>query len=125
MRGEMTEFRARVGRIRMKNGGADVRVLERTIDSGDGEDWRGTVVRNARALGEFATEDAPLVGYILIGFYGNGESSVGFRYDDKLCHIPRSLMPAWVAELIRRDMVTVPEAREVFDSKFECVDGTG
>jgi hypothetical protein len=35
-----SEFGARIGRIRMKNGGADVRVLDRQPINLDGDDWR-------------------------------------------------------------------------------------
>jgi hypothetical protein len=124
----VTEFRARIGRIRMKNGGADVRVLNRNPDGAasidpNGEDWRGTVVRNARAVADMATSEAPLVGYLLIGFYGDGCTSVGFRYDVDRCPVPRALMPSWVAEIIRRDMITEPDTRDVFNDMFYWRDG--
>lgn len=119
----MTEFRARIGRIRMKNGGADVRVLESKRGPDGGDDWRGAIVRNAKSVAEQDTPDSPLVGYILIGMYGDGATSVGFRYDNDRCLIPRSLMPAWVAEIIRRDMVTAPEASDKFNEMFYWQDG--
>lgn len=115
----MSEFRARIGRVRMKNGGADVRVIQR---QDEGEDWRGTVIRNARTVADHATEDAPLVGYLLIGFYGDGCSSVGFRYDPERTPIPRALMPAWVEEVVRRDMLTAVEAKDTFNDMFEWRD---
>ena len=118
----MSEFRARIGRIRMKNGGAEVRVLHQNHANGD-EDWRGAVLKNARAIGEMATEDSPLVGYLLVGVYGDGTSSVGYRYDPKTCPIPRSVFPSWIAELIRRDLLTDVEARNVFNEMFEWQDG--
>jgi hypothetical protein len=118
----MTDFRARIGRIRMKNGGAEVRILDRKSVNPDGEDWRGTVVRNARTVAEHATSECPLVGYILIGFYGDGATSVGFRYDQKKCPIPRALMPAWIAEIVRRDMVLAPEAKDIFNQMFERIE---
>lgn len=117
----MSEFRARISRVRMKNGGADVRVLNRKSANGE-EDWRGTIVANARTIAEQATTDAPLVGYVVVGLYADGASSVGFRYDLKRCPVPRTVIPAWIAEIIRRDMITAPEAAEVFDNKFEWVD---
>lgn len=119
----MSEFRARIGRIRMKNGGADVRVLDRKELNPDGENWRGKVIENARAVASFDQQGSDFVGYILIGFYSDGSSSVGFRYDANRCPIPRSLMPSYIAELVRRDMVTAPECREIFDQKFEWRDG--
>lgn len=48
----MSEFRARIGRVRMKNGGADVVVFDRKPVNLDGEDYRGTIVANARRIAE-------------------------------------------------------------------------
>ena len=114
----MSEFRARIGRIRMKSGGAEVRVLHQNSANGD-EDWRGSIVKNARSIGEQATVESPLVGYVLVGLYGDGAASVGFRYDLKNCPVPRAVFPERVAEIIRRDMLTAPEARDVFNEMFE------
>ena len=118
----MKEFRARIGRVRMKNGGADVRVLHRSARNGD-EDWRGSVLRNARAVADFATDKSPLVAYVLVGVYGDGQSSVGYRYNPETCPIPRSLFPSWLAEVIRQDLITCKETRDVFNEMFEWQDG--
>lgn len=119
----MTEFRARIGRIRMKNGGADVRVLNREPVNPNGEDWRGKIVANARGVADQATDEAPLVGYLVVGLYADGASSVGFRYDYDRCPVPRMLIPAWVAEILRRDMITAPEAADKFNDMFEWREG--
>jgi hypothetical protein len=117
----VSEFRARIGRIRMKNGGADVRVIDRKIDSGDGQDWRGSIQANARKIAEMGTEADPLVGYVVLGIFAEGGASMGYRYDFDRAPIPRMLLPAWIAELIRRDMLVNPEARDVFNEMFEWV----
>lgn len=109
----MSVFAARIGRVRMKNGGADVRVLNRVPVNANGEDWRGQIIANARAAAEYATDANPLSGYIVIALFGSGSTSVSYRYDPALCPIPRSLFPAWVAEIIRRDLITEPEACHV------------
>lgn len=119
----MSEFQARIGRIRMKNGGADVRVLDQRRPDPDGEDWRGTIVQNARKVAEQSEPDSPLVGYIIVGFYGDGQTSVGFRYDPDRTPIPRMLLPAWIAEVVRRDMITAREAESTFNDMFEWQDG--
>lgn len=119
----MTEFRARIRRVRMKNGGADVRVLNREPINPEGEDWRGKIIANARGVAEQATNDAPLVGYVVVGLYADGAASVGYRYDFDKCPVPRMLIPAWVSEIIRRDMIVAPEARDVFNEMFEWSDG--
>lgn len=118
----MTDFRARIGRIRMKNGGADVHVLDRKSVNRDGDDWRGTLVKAARSISELGTDKQPLVGYFIVGFFADGSASTGFRYDPDHLVVPRALMPAWVAEIVRRDMVTDPECRNIFDQKFEWVE---
>lgn len=118
----MSEFRARVGRIRMKNGGADIRVLNSEPINPNGEDWRGKIIVDARGVADQATDDAPLVGFIVIGMFSDGCTSVGFRYDKDRCPIPRALLPAWIAEVVRRDIVTAPEAEDTFNEMFEWQD---
>lgn len=119
----MTDFAARIGRVRMKNGGADVHVLESKPGPDGAEDWRGAVVRNAKAVAEMGTDASPLVGYLLIGIFGDGATSVGFRVDEDRCVVPRALFPAWVAEIVRRDLVSAQEAEIVFDNRFQWVEG--
>lgn len=119
----MTEFRARIGRVRMKNGGADLRVLDNRLDSANGESWRGKVIENAKAVASYDQEGSALVGYVLIGIYSDGMTSVGFRYDAERCPVPRSLMPSWIAELVRRDMIVAPEASDKFNEMFEWQEG--
>jgi hypothetical protein len=119
----MAEFAARIRRVRIK-GGADLHIIANAAATAGGEDWRGAIVRNAKRVAELSTTDDPLVGYLLVGFYANGTTSVGFRLkDDEPRMIPRSLMPAWVAEIVRRDLVTQIEAEETFDKRFYWQDG--
>lgn len=117
----MSEFAARIGRIRMKSGGAEFRILnnQKVIDGE--EDWRGSVIKAARSLGEHATDEVPLVGYLVIGFYSDGMVATGYRYDDR-CPVPKALMPAWLAEIVRRDVLMEGEARFVFNEMFERID---
>ena len=118
----MSEFRAKIGRIRMKNGGAEVRVLDRRPINPDGENWRGKIIENARQIAAHATDDNPLVGYVVIGIYPNG-TSVAWRYDWEggSNQVPRMLLPEWIAELIRRDLISGVEARDLFNEMFEWV----
>lgn len=118
----MSEFRARIGRVRMKNGGADVRVLNREPINADGEDWRGKIVSNARGVADQATDKAPLVGFVVLGFFADGGYSLGYRYDYENCPVPRTLIPAWVEDVLRRDMIMKIEARETFEEMFEWRD---
>lgn len=107
----------------MKNGGAVVRILEREAVNLDGDDWRGTILKAAKGVVSHATDEQPLVGYFIMGIFADGTTSTGFRYDPSRCVIPRALMPAWVAEVIRRDMITEPEAADKFNEMFEWQDG--
>jgi len=115
----MDSFRARIGRIRMKSGGADVRVINREPINLDDENWCGKIIANARGVAEQSTDEAPLVGYVVVGLYADGCSSIGYRYDPDRCPVPRSLIPLWIGEILRRDMITNVEAREVFNEMFE------
>lgn len=117
----MAEFRARISRVRMKAGGADVRVLRQEPANGD-EDWRGTILANAKRIADASEESAPLVGYLIVGLFGDGSTSTGFRCDHARCSIPRALWPAWMEEVVRREVVTEPRARAVFDDMFEWQD---
>lgn len=107
----------------MKSGGADVHVINRQVDNGDGQDWRGSIVANARKVADVGTEDCPLVGYVVVGMFADGMTSVGFRHDPERCPIPRALMPAWIAEVFRRELIVEPEAADKFNEMFEWRDG--
>lgn len=102
---------ARIGRVRMKDGGADLHIL-RNPEPNDGENWRGKVVAHARKVAEYDEPGSELVGFCVIGLFSDGAASVGVRWDNKRSPIPRALMPAYVAEVIRRDLITSPEAEE-------------
>jgi hypothetical protein len=115
----MAEFRARIGRIRMKNGGADVRVLPTAPSL---PDRRGGMMKHTRMVIDHSEEHDPLVGHIVIGFFASGKSSVGFYHNPDTCPIPRALLPAWIKELVRRDLITEVEARDVFNEMFEWRD---
>lgn len=117
------EFKARIRRVRMKAGGADVHVIDRQPVNLDGEDWRGRLTLDSRDIGGLGTEDCPLVGYFVMGIFADGATSTGYRYDSARCPIPRTLMPTWIAEIVRRDMITAPDTAELFDAKFEWKEG--
>lgn len=117
----MSEFAARIRRVRVKNG-ADVHVLHNPMpDELDGtpENWRGKLIEHAKAVASQGSDDAPLDGYIVIGLFADGMSSVAFRVPQR---IPSCLVPAYVAELMRRDAITENEAERVFDQRFEWVE---
>lgn len=110
----MSEFRARIGRIRMKSGGADLRVLHTPMPNADGEEnWRGKMIENAKGI---ASYEGDLDGYVVIGLWRDGRRSLAYRFSPR---IPRELMPSYVAEMLRREEIVKHEARETFNSMFE------
>jgi hypothetical protein len=99
--------------------GADVHILQNPMPNTLGEtaeNWRGKLLENAKAV---ANMDGELDGYVLIGLFSDGCSSVGYRLPGR---IPECLAAAYVGELIRRDTVVENEAERTFDRKFEWVE---
>lgn len=107
----------------MKNGGAEVRLIRNDKMAAGDEDYRGTILRHARMVADKDEPGSELISCVTIGLFSDGSASVGFRYDPKTCPVPRSLFPTWVAEILRRDMVTDDQARDVFNEMFEWRDG--
>lgn len=118
----MAEFRARISRVRMKNGGADIRVIRNEAIEADEEDFRGKIVSNAKGIADKATDEAPLVAYVMLGIYGDGAHSFCCRIPHESCPIPMTLMPAFVAEAVRRYTVTSDAAADQFTDMFQWVE---
>jgi hypothetical protein len=106
----------RIGKVRMKATGFEFRVIEGPAEPEN--DMGAAIMRHAREIGQWPK----LAGTIVIGVFEDGKTSVGFRWDDERSPVPRSLMPAWIAEFVRRELVTVPEAAEVFHDNFQWVE---
>ncbi|KQN09831.1 hypothetical protein ASE85_02535 [Sphingobium sp. Leaf26] len=112
----------RLRRIRFKDGRAPIEVLHtpQDFDFGDkAESLRGALMGCAKAVVGFDRSDAALDGFIVLGFFDNGTRSLGFRMPAR---IPRELLPAYVAEILRTDVITEKEATTVFDQRFEWVE---
>lgn len=108
----MTSKPAKIGRVRLKSGGAGLHILDRKTDDPGGENWCGKIVENARKMAGYDEEGARLVGYFIMGLYSDGTHSSAFRYDAKRSPIPRRLLPGYVAEVLREDMITIPDIDE-------------
>ena len=114
----MSEFAVRIGRVKLK-GGADLHIMHNPMPdemNGEAENWRGKLVEHARAISEHGNEDSRLDGYIVVGLFSDGGTSVAFRIPAR---VPSSLVPSYVADIMRRDTVTHEEAARTFDDKFE------
>lgn len=117
----MTEFRARIARVRMRDG-ASVSILPTPRNFGDPENpenWRGKLVQHAKDIADNDDPGSKLDGYIVIGMYSDGCTSIGYRMPSR---IPPCLVPAYVAELLRRDVISETAASRVFDNMFQWVD---
>lgn len=107
---------ARISKVTFKSGGATLSVLRTPkSDAGGRENWCGEVVRSAKAVADFSQPGAELCGFVVIGFYTDGMHSLGYRLDEQRSVVPAALLPSYVAELIRRDIIT----RVKFDDMFE------
>ena len=107
----MTEFRARISAVRPKNGGEIV--LLPTPVNRDGENLRGKMIQHAKII---ADNDGEIDGFLVIGLWADGRRSLGYRMPYR---IPRELLPAYIAEIIRTDCITENEAERTFDRRFE------
>jgi hypothetical protein len=115
------QFAARISRVRMKNG-ADVTILPTPMDHGDPEEpenYRGAALIAAKRIAQYDEPESKLDGFIVLGFYSDGTTSMGMRIPQRL---PRPLLPAYIAEIIRRDAITEKEAADTFDRMFQWVE---
>jgi hypothetical protein len=114
----VTDFGARIGRVRMK-GGADLHILKTTLPT-EPAGIEARAVNHLRKIASWSNDQAPLDGYMLIGMFGDGTTSVAFSLPDRLTP---TLAAAWLTEIIRRDLITEREAERVFDNMFQWVEG--
>lgn len=107
----MNEFRARIGRVRMKAGGADVVVLDQERIVGN---MPTEFMDHARFMALDSEPGSELAGYVIVALYSDGARNVGFDLtgDHK---VPRELLPALFAELVRRKVLMQAEACEVIN----------
>lgn len=106
---------ARIGRVRMKNGGADVRVLHTPRRADNGENWNGKLVEHAKTL---AADPAEIVGYHIVAVYQDGAYNSASRIDPVRCPIPQALWPSYVAEVIRREIIVRNDVRDIVDNEY-------
>lgn len=106
----------RIGKVRMKETGFEFRVIPGVESPTD--DFGATMIRHAR---EIATAES-VAGFIILGVSEDGGYRCGFRWDDARSPMPRTLVPSYVAEVLRRELITDVSAETVFDQKFEWVE---
>lgn len=99
----------------MKATGFEFRVISGPPDPEN--DFGARLLKCAREI----SQSSDLVGYVVIGLTPDAYRC-GFRWNDDKSTVPRTLFPSYMAELLRREMLTGPEAEAVFDDKFKWVD---
>lgn len=97
--------RVRIGKIKMKAGGAEVRILPRQSRD-DGENYKGLIVNHARMI---ADDDKEMVGFVVIGIFADGTYNEGSRLDAGAA-IGRTMLPSYIAEIVRRSALMEPIA---------------
>lgn len=102
----MTDFAARISRVRMKAGGADVVVLEQPLRP----EMASDLVEIAAHYAADNQPDSYLHGFVLIAMFSNGANAVAVRGPNS---IPRALLPAMTAELVRDRVLTEETACDV------------
>jgi hypothetical protein len=100
----------------MKDSGFEFRVLPGPVEPEN--DMGATMMRHARGISQWPG----MAGEIVIGVFADGSASVGFRWDDKESPVPRALVPSWIAEIVRREIITGIAAEGVFHENFQWVE---
>ena len=104
----------RIGRVTMKAGGAEVRVLRRPVLAENGAE----LIEHARIL---AGGDRP-INFVALSWTDDGAYSMGARLRNESA-IPLTLLPAWVAEAVRRELVTSRQVRQIVDAEYVTPQG--
>lgn len=112
---------ARIGRIRLKSGGAEVRLIRREQPNHEGaENWAGEIIRSAKTVANHTSKAGPIRGFVLAAFYDDKSTYVNFRWGDE-SPLNRALLPSYIAEVIRRDLIVEAEAEAKFNEMFEGI----
>lgn len=88
-------------------------------NQGGEANWAGALLAGARKAVEWQEQDGPISGYVLLAFYADGSTWASHRWGNE-SPINRCALPQFIAEVLRRDVITGKEAQEVFDEMFEC-----
>lgn len=105
----MSEFRARIGKVRMKAGGAELHIIDGP-DHQDGKEAK--LLQMARFVADESEEGSSLEGFIILAFYSDKCRNILFDLDGD--HgIPREMFPAYAEELVRRKCIMQAEACDV------------
>ena len=90
----------RIGKVKLKAGGATLHKLE--APAGD-EIQHQMRISAARIAGTF--DEGEMRGYVAIGWNAEGGYKVGWRMDVADSSIGFTLMPSWIADIMRRELI--------------------
>jgi hypothetical protein len=99
--------------------GADVHIMRQPEPR---DNRQGELLRHAKLVADASEDHDPLVGHLIVGFFKSGKTTVGIFHDPDTCPIPRALVPSWLAEIARRDLIIDAEATDVFHEMFQWVE---
>ena len=108
---------ARIRSITFKDGRAPIRVLSTRMRPGLNdrpENWNGKIVENAKGI---ADDHDEIVGYAIVAVYATGAYNCATRVDFDRCRVPLTLWPAYVEEVVRKELVTPTAVRNVLDEE--------
>lgn len=107
---------ARIGRVRMKNGGADLHVLHTAKHPDlDEADWRSMLVRHAVSI---ASDTTPIAGYFIMAVFEDGTYNSASRVDFERSPIPLTLWPAYIEEVARTKLVSEKTVHDVLKESY-------
>lgn len=107
----------RIGRVKLKAGGAEVRIFANPEPRSE---KASSLVRNARGIAGNFDEDVS--GYVLFAWDSQGRYSFAYRFTEG-GPIPFTLLPAYVADVVRREIVTAEQVRNVVDDEYVAPGG--
>lgn len=97
----------RIGRVRLKAGGAELKLFRQTPAMiGHVE-----LTHSARVMVDQHFPEEP-ISFVLLAWSDSGQFSVGWHHREESA-IPRTLMPSYMAEVLRRRMITEFEVRDL------------
>lgn len=101
---------ARIGKITMKSGGAEVRILRQETPKNN---VQGLIMTEARKIADMSEPGSELVGFVWIGIFSDNRTATGAHINSSTIPFNRAMIPAFVSEVLRRDLITSHEADEV------------
>lgn len=98
----------RIGKVRMKSGGAPITIISNRLETPDDR---------LLSAANYIARQPDLQGFVVIGVVAGPEYRIAVNLENT--DVPETLIPAYVAEILRTNLLTRSEAAEIFDDKSE------